>query len=454
VGWGVGAAVRGVPHGPRPRACDDGTPRRATSGRQATRDHTIATDTEQTATRRRAIVWRSHDHRVIAGVAGGIGERLGIDAVHVRAAFVALTVAGGIGIFAYLLLWTLADQARPADAAVVEPAPQRDVGMALVVFGALLILRALGFWLGDAVGWPVVLVVLGSSVIWSRGGAADHDGWNRLATAATNAEALGRPALVRLGLGGVLVVTGVAMVLVRSEGLGLGLGLGGAELVTWSSTLVAVLITGLGVALILGPWMVRQAQQLSEERRERIRSQERAEVAAHLHDSVLQTLAMIQRTDSPRRMVGLARSQERELRAWLYGTDGEQAAERVQPMFEDVASRIEQRYDLPVELVVVGDTEVDEQMRALSAASYEALQNAARHSGAEGVSVYVEVEPEHVTAFVRDEGKGFEPDAVPTDRRGICDSIVGRMQRHGGHATIRSEPGGGTEVELQVPREG
>jgi signal transduction histidine kinase/phage shock protein PspC (stress-responsive transcriptional regulator) len=395
-------------------------------------------------------VWRSHDHRVIAGVAGGIGERLGVDAVHVRAAFVALSVAGGIGVFAYLLLWTLADQERQPTAVVVEPSPHRDVGMGLVVFGALLILRGAGFWLGDAVAWPVVLVVLGSSVIWSRGGTAEHDSWNRLATAATNAEALGRAALVRLGLGGVLVVSGVATVLVRSEGLALG----GQQIETWSSTLIAVVITGLGVALILGPWMVRQAQQLTEERRERIRSQERAEVAAHLHDSVLQTLAMIQRSDSPRRMVGLARSQERELRAWLYGTDSQQAAERLQPMFEDVAARIEQRYDLPVELVVVGDTLVDDQMRALSAATYEALQNAARHSGAESVSVYVEVEPDHVTAFVRDEGTGFDGDAVLADRRGIRNSIVGRMQRHGGRATIRSEPGGGTEVELQLPREG
>lgn len=424
---------------------------RATTVRRATRDRTIATETEQTTTRRTAIVWRSHDHRVIAGVAGGIGERLGIDAVHVRAAFVALSVAGGVGVFAYLLLWTLADQERPSTAVVVEPSPQRDVGFGLMVFGALLILRAMGFWLGDGVGWPVVLVVLGSSVIWSRGDGTEHDSWNRLATAATNAEALGRAALVRLGLGGVLVVIGVATVLVRSEGLGLGVD--GARLETWSSTLIAVVITGLGVALILGPWMVRQAQQLTEERRERIRSQERAEVAAHLHDSVLQTLAMIQRSDSPRRMVGLARSQERELRAWLYGTDSAQADERLQPLFEDVAARIEQRYDLPVELVVVGDTLVDDQMRALSQASYEALQNAARHSGAESVSVYVEVEPDHVTAFVRDEGKGFDQDAVPADRRGIRDSIVGRMQRHGGRATISTEPGAGTEVELQLPRE-
>jgi signal transduction histidine kinase len=122
-------------------------------------------------------------------------------------------------------------------------------------------------------------------------------------------------------------------------------------------------------------------------------------------------------------------------------------------MFEEVAARIEQRYDLPVELVVVGDMLVDDQTRALAAAAYEALQNAARHSGADSVSMYVEVEPEHVTVFVRDEGKGFDPEAVSDDRRGIAESIVGRMSRHDGGATIRSEAGAGTEVELQLPRE-
>jgi len=249
--------------------------------------------------------------------------------------------------------------------------------------------------------------------------------------------------LARLMLGGVLVVGGVAIFLAASDAVA-----------STGGGLVAMLVTGMGVALILGPWIVRQAQQLTEERRERIRSQERAEVAAHLHDSVLQTLAMIQRSDSSRRMVSLARSQERELRAWLYGANERESAERLQPMFEEVAARIEQMYEMPVELVVVGDTLVDDQVRALSQASYEALQNAARHSSADVVAMYVEVEPDAITVFVRDEGKGFDPKAIPEDRRGICDSIVGRMQRHGGYATVRSEPGAGTEIELQMRREG
>ncbi len=377
---------------------------------------------------------------MIAGVAGGLAERFGVDVVYVRASLLGLSLAGGVGVFAYLLIWTLADQERPAEAAVRPPSAQRDAGMAFIVFGTLLLLREAGFWLGDGVVWPVALVALGSSVIWSRG---DNSGWNRLTSAATNAESPGRVALVRLGAGGVLVVSGVATFLVGSDTLS-----------TSGGAVIAVVITGLGVGLILGPWMIRQAQQLTEERRQRIRSQERAEVAAHLHDSVLQTLAMIQRSDSPRRMVSLARSQERELRAWLYGADDEHAVDRLQQTFEDVAARIEQRYELPVELVVVGDMPVDDQVQALSSAAYEALQNAAQHSGAATVSMYVEVEPEHVTVFVRDEGKGFDPSAIPDDRRGIDESIVGRMQRHGGRATIRSDAGVGTEIELQLPREG
>jgi len=404
----------------------------------------IATDTRPTGKQRSLFLWRSHEQRVVAGIAGGFAERVGVDAVYVRAGLIALAFAGGTGIFTYLLAWTLADQERPVDATVRPSGANRDLGFGFIVFGLLLALRDVGFWFGDVIVWPVVMVVLGSSVIWARGDAHDRARWARLATAATGGEETpGMTGLARLMLGGVLVVGGVAIFLAASDAVA-----------STGGGLVAMLVTGMGVALILGPWIVRQAQQLTEERRERIRSQERAEVAAHLHDSVLQTLAMIQRSDSSRRMVSLARSQERELRAWLYGANERESAERLQPMFEEVAARIEQMYEMPVELVVVGDTLVDDQVRALSQASYEALQNAARHSSADVVAMYVEVEPDAITVFVRDEGKGFDPKAIPEDRRGICDSIVGRMQRHGGYATVRSEPGAGTEIELQMRREG
>jgi signal transduction histidine kinase len=198
----------------------------------------------------------------------------------------------------------------------------------------------------------------------------------------------------------------------------------------------------------------RLVEQLGAERRERVRQEERAELAAHLHDSVLQTLAMIQRSsDQPRRMVTLARSQERELRGWLYGgatTDG--PATTVVERATHIAEEIETMHDVSVELVTVGDGPLDDQLHALLAATREASINAARHAGVELVDVYLEVGPDEALAFVRDRGRGFDPDHVPDDRHGIRGSIVDRLERHGGTATIRTTPGEGTEIELCVPR--
>jgi signal transduction histidine kinase len=208
------------------------------------------------------------------------------------------------------------------------------------------------------------------------------------------------------------------------------------------------------VALLLGPWIVRLARQLGVERRERIRSEERAEVAAHLHDSVLQTLALIQRTaDSPHETVSLARRQERELRAWLYGARSPTAS-TVAAALDGVVTEVEALHDVTVEVVTVGDGPLDERRAALVAAVREAVLNAARHSGAAEVSVFVECGPEATTAFVRDRGSGFDVARVPPDRRGIADSIVGRTERHGGRAEIHSAPGDGTEVALGIPAGG
>lgn len=448
---GVGEPSGSSPSVPPCAACDHGTTRDRSRAIAAETDDAAGTgDTDQVAevdrptATRTPWLWRSADRRVVAGVAGGISERLGVDVIAVRAAIIALVPAGGAGVFAYLLAWTLAEQEPPEDVTVRPRSPRRDLAVGFLVTGVLLLARAVGFWLGDEIVWPVALVALGSAVIWTRTDEADWAPWTRLADAAIGGEEhASRTAVVRLILGGALVVAGMGAFLAASDAVNVSVG-----------AVVAVIITGLGVSLILGPWIVRQAQQLTEERRERIRSQERAEVAAHLHDSVLQTLAMIQRSESPRRMVSLARGQERELRTWLYGGgEASDAADRLEGLMEEVAGRVEQLYELPVELVVVGDAAVDDRVRALAKACYEAAQNAAQHSGAEGVSMYVEVESHAVTAFVRDEGKGFDADAVPDDRRGIADSIVGRLRRHGGTVQIRSEIGAGTEIELQLSRE-
>jgi signal transduction histidine kinase len=219
-----------------------------------------------------------------------------------------------------------------------------------------------------------------------------------------------------------------------------------------ANVVLAVIVTTGGLALLAGPWLWRLANDLIEERSSRIRSEARAEMAAHLHDSVLQTLALIQRAKQPREMVSLARTQERDLRAWLYGRAPSVRGVRLRDAIDALAGRLERQHQLKIEAVVVGDAELDDDLRALVSACNEAVLNAAKHAGVSDVSLYVEVEDDRVTAFVRDAGSGFEPAAVPADRRGIAESIALRMERHGGTAEIRSRPGAGTEVVLHLPR--
>jgi signal transduction histidine kinase len=208
-----------------------------------------------------------------------------------------------------------------------------------------------------------------------------------------------------------------------------------------------------GVAVVLGPYAGRLLTDLRSAERERIRTEERAEIAAQLHDSVLQTLALMQRSSGdPRRMVLLARRQERELRLWLYGGGTPESPRTLAEHAQDLATEIELDHDLPVDLVVVGDCAVDDAARALLAAVREAAVNAAKHSDGDQVTIYVEVAPTTLSAFVRDKGRGFDASAVLPDRRGIAESIRGRLERCGGRSRLEATPGGGTEWELEVPR--
>jgi signal transduction histidine kinase len=215
---------------------------------------------------------------------------------------------------------------------------------------------------------------------------------------------------------------------------------------------LAVATVLVGIAVIAGPGIWRLVRQVSDERRERIRQEERAEMAAHLHDSVLQTLALIQRTEDPNEMVALARGQERELRTWLYGKTKPGGEGSLSAALDAVAVEVERAHRTRIEIVMVGDCPLDDGVRALVHACREAFVNAARHSGARGVSAYVEVEDDQVTAYVRDQGVGFSREAVPDDRHGIAESIEGRMERNGGVAVIDSAIGHGTEVRLRIPR--
>ena len=398
-----------------------------------------------TLSRRRGRLIRSSRDRVLAGVAGGIGERIGVDPTVLRLAFVALSLAAGIGLLLYLLAYLASVEPEPG----AVPTPPRTsarqaVAIGLIVLGVLVLLRQAGLWFGDRLVWPVVLAAVGSAVIWTRSDEADRARWSRLVRRlpeGSQTRVAGTAPRVRLAAGAVLVLAGLWQFL-RTNGPGS----------LRSNAPLAVSATLVGAAVIAGPWFWRLARQLAEERRQRIRSQERAEVAAHLHDSVLQTLALIQRSAEPREMATLARAQERELRAWLYG--GARAADHtlLSTAMNDAAAEIERMHRVTIDVVTAGDCRLDEPAWALVLAAREAMINAARHSGARRVSVFVETDDSEVAAFVRDQGAGFDQERVPPDRRGIADSIEGRMARFGGSAKVVTAIGHGTEVRLQIPR--
>jgi signal transduction histidine kinase/phage shock protein PspC (stress-responsive transcriptional regulator) len=388
---------------------------------------------------------RDRDGAVLGGVCTGLGRRLGLDPIVLRVAFIAATAAGGIGAVAYALLWAALPaegEARAGGLRVPRVPGGRDSwsvagGIGMLVLALLLLFRQWGLWVGDALVWPVVLAAAGGGLIWRQSARAAEPAPAR----DEPARAGGGSALGRAGLGIALVVGAGLIFLYFNHALRPA-----------RDALLPVVVVLVAGALILAPWWIRLVRGLADERAERIRSQERAEMAAHLHDSVLQTLAMMQRrADDPREVAALARRQERELRAWLNG--GRRPGERgtLAAALELAAAEVEEDHGVPVEVVAVGDAPLDEQAEALVAAAREAMVNAAKFADG-AVSVYAGVEGEEVEVFVRDRGAGFELDAVPADRRGVRESIVGRMERHGGSAQIHSVAGEGTEVELRMRR--
>jgi signal transduction histidine kinase/phage shock protein PspC (stress-responsive transcriptional regulator) len=393
-------------------------------------------------------VHRGED-RLIAGVCSGLAEAVRVDPIIVRAAFIIVTVAGGFGIPLYLGLWWLMrepDGTRGINLDRIDLSRgdlRQPIAVVFVVAGTLLLLRSLGLWYSDAVVWPLTLAGFGVAILWARTGEEERARFtsaaNRIPGRPLDMLVSGRQSVLRLALGALLVLAGLGAFLAANDALAAA-----------RQVALAIAAAVAGLALILAPWIRRMTTELAEERRERIRSEERAEMAAHLHDSVLQTLALIQRkADQPRELVALARRQERELRAWLYG--GAQSSNgTLATAVQAMAAEVEDVHGVEVDVVSVGDMPLNPAVDALVQAAREAVVNAAKHSGAPTVSVYAETEGDHVTVFVRDRGHGFDPDAVPDDRRGITSSICDRMARHGGHATITSSPADGTEVMLEL----
>ncbi|MDJ0923143.1 MAG: PspC domain-containing protein [Acidimicrobiia bacterium] len=374
---------------------------------------------------RRFVVRRPTD-RVILGLAGGIADRVGVPDAYVRAAFVSLSLAGGAGIILYLIGSAIAIE---SDEEPAEPAAMRQVvALSLLFLGLMVFFRGLDLWFGDSVVWSGTLLAFGGAAMWDRTNLFD-------ATESGIA-----PSRMRIAVGALLLLAGFASF---SSGID--------AIESMGPAVTAAALTAAGFTIIFGPWVTSLARDLSEERRNRIRSDERSDMAAHLHDSVLQTLALIQRSDDPKRMVTLARAQERDLRNWLYGSE-DGTATGLRQALQNAAGSVEAKQDVPVEVVIVGDMPLAAGSAALVAATGEAMTNAAKHSGATKVSVFAEVREDAVEVFVTDQGTGFDKGQIDPDRHGIVDSIQGRMKRHGGEAEITSEPGEGTEVRLMLPR--
>ena len=418
---------------------------------------------------------RSSD-RVIAGVCAGLADHLGWPVRMVRIGMVVAALAGGAGVAFYAWLWimvpTADESARrnarqpaspiapavsvPAGAGGIGPAagdtaatagPGRSrfpglpygkeilLGAGLLLAAGILVARLFGLDVPLGTLIPVAAILGGAAIAWMqldetrRAGIVDKakgdqaGGWARLAA----------------GLG--LVVAGVLLMVSGS----------GSWEQTWLALLASVAVLG-GVVLVLLPWGMKFWRDLEAERAGRVRATERAEIAAHLHDSVLQTLALIQRrAGNEHDVVRLARAQERELRGWLYRDPGREAGQLADGV-KAAAADVEDTLGHAVDVVAVGDCAMTERLEALVQAAREAMVNAARHGGG-AVSVYLEVTGDAAEVFVKDRGPGFDPAAIPPDRLGVRESMVGRMRRHGGTAAIASGPDG-TEVRLRLPLAG
>jgi signal transduction histidine kinase/phage shock protein PspC (stress-responsive transcriptional regulator) len=406
-----------------------------------------------------APVRRDKPRGLVFGVLAKLSQRTGIDVVVLRVLFIVLAVAtGGIALLGYVVAWAATPPLRratprpfwPGRRPVVRRYWRVAAGVGLLTLSALLAFRELGIWWSDAIAWPLALAAFGAALLWqrSRGGSAAPSVPER-----TWAERPAPPQPTRRspgigdlysGVFGVLLVIGAALLFLSSNHV-----LGGLR----DAALTAVVVI-VALGLIGAPFLWRLGRNLAAERAERIRSQERAEVAAHVHDSVLQTLTLVQkRAHDPREVAALARRQERELRDWLAGDGRARAEASFALTLRAAAEEVEDLHRVPIEVVVVGDCEIDERADAVLGAAREALLNAATHGAdSEPIRVYAEVSDTTIEAFVRDRGPGFEPAAVPADRRGVRESIVGRMQRAGGRAEVRSAPWVGTEVSLRIRR--
>ncbi|MFJ5922013.1 PspC domain-containing protein [Kitasatospora sp. NPDC092948] len=436
-------------------------------------------------------LYRSPHGRILGGVCQGLSVHLGVPVTWVRLAFIVLFFSQGIGTLLYAAFWVVvplgigeaapgadrparpglpvtgrlgrlrellertfhgedgAPGALPADPearpAAAPPATGQRGGslgqlFALVglVIGVMALLSALGIQTAKPYVWPLLAVGVGVALVWRQADDSRWQNWFGLQPGSR------KGAYLRVAAGVLLVVAGIVGYFV-TQGVDSPI-----ALVVESSLAVVA-----GVLVLAGPSMLRMWQDLGAERTARIRAQERAEIAAHIHDSVLHTLTLIQRrAEDPKEVLRLARAQERELRLWLYRPEAaaEAAPDTLAEHLREIVAEVEDRHGVHIELVCVGDCPMDEKISSQMQAAREAMVNAAKYGGGGPVQVYAEVEGRTVSVFVRDHGPGFDPDDLPEDRMGVRESIIGRMRRNGGTARVRPAPDGGTEVELEMER--
>ena len=397
---------------------------------------------------------RSRETRVLGGVCGGLSAATGIDVTIVRIAFVLLSIGSGVMVLVYALAWLLVPmEGESANIFTRAIADKRGIRLVAAVGIPVLIvmqvvISALHIAFVGFIGWPTVLAACVFWLVWRNADEPEKAFIESDVVPLIGADSQGqgrRWLVIRVVTGLAIAACGIWLLVKGHTTAAAPRPVGGAARVVAAAV------------VIFGPWWLGLVRDLIVERQARVRAEERAQMAAHVHDSVLQTLALIQRSaDDPQNVVRLARAQERELRSWLFegrppGAVGEDAT----MLGEGVAvlqRQVEADHGIAVHVVMVGECELDDALRALLDAAKEATVNAAKWSGADQVSVYAEVEPDTVMLYVRDRGRGFDPDAVPEGRQGIAQSIRARVGRFGGTAVIRSAPGEGAEVQLSMPR--
>jgi len=395
---------------------------------------------------------RGRDNCILGGVCGGFATRLGIKERNIRVVFALLTLLFGFGVLLYMTFWLVLTRSGEEHSIIQQIfLNRREAQLVLVAFIATIVLiitlESTGTHASEGFGWPLLLSAFAGFAVW-RGASIDER--NHLNEFFNTAPFIGgafsksRKGLVlRVVAGGALIFVGLHQL----HHLG---GFWGSA----GSAIIGTAVLVFGVLVLFAPWWLQNVRELTSERRERVRVEERASMVAHLHDSVLQTLTLIERAAANEAdVVRLARNQERELRQWLFSPETvTSASTSFVGLVGAIEHDVENDYGVRVELVTVGDCVPDERITTLVAAAREAAINAAKWSEAVSVSIFTEVEPATISLFVRDRGIGFDLDAIPADRQGVALSIRARMSQLGGEAIINTEVGAGTEVQLVMPR--